>query len=60
MRMLLLSIPFSLLCFYLSFLTWRRGFHRHALVLALFGLFFSAAGIISVVISVLSYYSLRV
>ncbi len=59
MILLILSIPLSLLCFYLAFLAWRRRYRRHAAVLAFFGFFFLAAGVVSGVITALSYQSLR-
>ncbi len=60
MIMMILSIPLALLCFYLAFLTWRRSFHRHALVLAFFGAFFLAVALISGVLTAVGYLSLRV
>lgn len=38
--MVILTGPISLLCFYLSVLCLRRKYHKHALVLAGFALFF--------------------
>jgi len=38
--MVILTGPLYLLCFYLSLLCLRRKFHRHALILGVFAMFF--------------------
>ena len=52
--MVILTGPISLLCFYLSYLCFRRKFHKHALVIGGFALFFF---ILSVVILGAGYYT---
>ncbi len=36
MLLIILLLPFSMLCFYLAFLCYQKAYYRHALVLFLF------------------------
>jgi hypothetical protein len=56
MTFIILAIPLSLLCFYISFLTWRRNFRRQALILAFFGFLFLGLAAMAGVISSYGYF----